>query len=468
MINEEIIAYIKARQEQNTDRNDIVNELKSAGWDEEEIVSAFQSIEVPSPISVSEAPPAPGADTSINKNVSTEGIAAFDDLGGLISGAFSAYFKRFGTYFGILIMPTLIMCGVFLGFAGVGMAAGSFVDPGFIFIILVLVVLLVAVIFLQILGQVALLVSVHHKTGISESYKRALPIMFSYVWVSFLVGIVVAGGMFLLIVPGIMFAVWFGLATFVLVVDGDKGVNALAKSREYVRGHGWQLFGYLLLFALIVFGIFVVVMIPLGILSVFLTITLDLGWVSDILQQLVSSALKPLGFVFGYSVFMSLRATKNTSGGVVMKEKANRNTIWLVVLGVLGMCVIGVGILASIVLASLNSARGKGYDANIKANLSGMQSQAELYYDDGGYSIDSRGYEGYCEDSQAQDFLMAVESSGGDVTCNDSKQAWAASAQLASDRSKYSCVDHMGASVEINRSLMQDEFVCPDVDIMLR
>ncbi len=40
-----------------------------------------------------------------------------------------------------------------------------------------------------------------------------------------------------------------------------------------------------------------------------------------------------------------------------------------------------IGILASVVLASLNSARTKGADAAIKANLSGIRASAELFYD---------------------------------------------------------------------------------------
>ena len=40
-----------------------------------------------------------------------------------------------------------------------------------------------------------------------------------------------------------------------------------------------------------------------------------------------------------------------------------------------------IGILSSVVLASLNSARGKAADAAIKADLSGIiKAQAELYY----------------------------------------------------------------------------------------
>src|SRR3954463_1680373 len=40
-----------------------------------------------------------------------------------------------------------------------------------------------------------------------------------------------------------------------------------------------------------------------------------------------------------------------------------------------------IGILASVVLASLNTARAKGADAAIKANLANMRAQAAIYYD---------------------------------------------------------------------------------------
>ncbi len=39
-----------------------------------------------------------------------------------------------------------------------------------------------------------------------------------------------------------------------------------------------------------------------------------------------------------------------------------------------------IGILSSVVLASLNTARTKGADASVKSNLHNMRAQAELYY----------------------------------------------------------------------------------------
>ena len=45
-----------------------------------------------------------------------------------------------------------------------------------------------------------------------------------------------------------------------------------------------------------------------------------------------------------------------------------------------------IGILASVVLASLNTARKRGNDAKVKAQLSGLRVAAELYFDsNGGY-----------------------------------------------------------------------------------
>lgn len=43
-----------------------------------------------------------------------------------------------------------------------------------------------------------------------------------------------------------------------------------------------------------------------------------------------------------------------------------------------------IGILSSVVLASLNTARSRGNDAKIKSQMSGLRAAAELYYDTAG------------------------------------------------------------------------------------
>jgi len=97
-----------------------------------------------------------------------------------------------------------------------------------------------------------------------------------------------------------------------------------------------------------------------------------------------------------------------------------------------------IGILASVVLASLNSARDKGEDAAVKSNLNNIRAQAELYYDAQG------DYDGVCADSNV---TAAVSASRG--TCDDDVDAWAAFAPLSSSTSTAWCVDSTGKALSV-------------------
>jgi prepilin-type N-terminal cleavage/methylation domain-containing protein len=71
-----------------------------------------------------------------------------------------------------------------------------------------------------------------------------------------------------------------------------------------------------------------------------------------------------------------------------------------------------IGILSSVVLASLNSARGKGSNAAIKANLSNMRAEGALFADN-----NSGNYTGFCSDSVVGNASTSVASAGGSMTC---------------------------------------------------
>ncbi len=101
-----------------------------------------------------------------------------------------------------------------------------------------------------------------------------------------------------------------------------------------------------------------------------------------------------------------------------------------------------IGILSSVVLASLNNARNKGSDANIKANLANSRAQAELYYDSSGNT-----YAGVCTAaSGVLNMKTGAAQQSAAVACNDSATAWAMSAQLKSNTAQYWCVDSTGTS----------------------
>ncbi len=122
-----------------------------------------------------------------------------------------------------------------------------------------------------------------------------------------------------------------------------------------------------------------------------------------------------------------------------------------------------IGILAAVVLASLNSARDKGEDAAIRSNLNNARAQAEMSYDD-----NNRSYDAVCTGTNTTapqgiaDLVAAATGAGGGAAaadCDDDASAWAAEKQLNSDL--YYCVDSTGASTEGAASKGAAAVACP-------
>jgi len=130
-----------------------------------------------------------------------------------------------------------------------------------------------------------------------------------------------------------------------------------------------------------------------------------------------------------------------------------------------------IGILSSVVLASLNVARGKGADAATKSNLSNARAQAEVYYDG-----NSQTYTNLCTAAGGiSTMLSAAQSSSGaasvvtvnttagtatTVICHADANGWAVAAPLRSETG-YWCVDSTGVSARKTNVLAASSMTCP-------
>jgi hypothetical protein len=70
-----------------------------------------------------------------------------------------------------------------------------------------------------------------------ESYSRAAPRLFRLLGAQILAGLCIFVGFLLLIVPGVIFSLWFLLVAPVVVLEGIGGSAALGRSRELMRGN---------------------------------------------------------------------------------------------------------------------------------------------------------------------------------------------------------------------------------------
>jgi len=119
-----------------------------------------------------------------------------------------------------------------------------------------------------------------------------------------------------------------------------------------------------------------------------------------------------------------------------------------------------IGILASVVLASLNNARDKGEDAQARQQLSSLRAEAEISYDDNG-----RSYANVCEDTQ----LLYQDLVGPGTTapeCQDGLEGYAVIARINDDATTgtatYFCVDSRGTATTTEADLIAGD-ATPDV-----
>jgi prepilin-type N-terminal cleavage/methylation domain-containing protein len=125
-----------------------------------------------------------------------------------------------------------------------------------------------------------------------------------------------------------------------------------------------------------------------------------------------------------------------------------------------------IGILSSVVLASLTSARIKGQDAAIKSQMSHMRSQAELYYSVNGSNYGAKLLTTNCSTATStnifgsalpgslKNLLAGVLSNTTSVntlcavgnTSETNGSSWGVAVTSASEPTKVTCIDSTGVS----------------------
>lgn len=111
----------------------------------------------------------------------------------------------------------------------------------------------------------------HTEFSLSELFRKLTFTRFAYFFLTFLLSniIILLGS--LLIIPGIIFFVWFSFAKYIAVEKQMRPMAALRASKDLTKGHRFQILEFVLLFAIInILGMFCLL------IGVFFTVPLTL------------------------------------------------------------------------------------------------------------------------------------------------------------------------------------------------
>jgi len=210
---------------------------------------------------------------------------------------------------GILYMaiPGIILFALHL--ALMALAMSSAVGVGIIVLRIVMIVLafiatlFLAYYFIRLVISFFLLIKYDYKGDELKIFKDSRHYFWSYFWLKLLVLILVTLWSLLLVIPGLIFMVFYAMAIYVFFWEGKKGMEAIKRSKRLVKNHWWAVTGRLLfmLAAIYLFELIIIVL-PLHWLGNLTVI----GIIWTMIATLIIYIVIPVILIFMYKLYRSL------------------------------------------------------------------------------------------------------------------------------------------------------------------
>ena len=166
------------------------------------------------------------------------------DVGGVVRRTFEIYADQ------ALVLVTAAAV-VFVISAVVGALLVS-ASPGLAIIALVVSLVASTLFTGMVVELVADIQDGRRDTSPSQLLQAAVPVLGQLILVGIVAGIGIVIGFILIIIPGLILLTIWSVAAPVVVLERPGGLRALGRSRELVRGEGWNVFAVILLMVILV------------------------------------------------------------------------------------------------------------------------------------------------------------------------------------------------------------------------
>jgi len=221
-------------------------------------------------------------------------------VGQILDGAFKLYqrnFVRFIAIVAVAYVPVGLVSSMGKSIAGIGGPQTSFMvnsssdsdsyssdgtvysrgsersDPGRVILgLLIFIIGMILAVFAYYLCAGALTKSISeaylgNNVTVGEAYEFVWPKLWSLIGATLLVGAVVMLGMFLFIVPGIIFSLWYALTAEVVVLENRRAIEGMTRSKSLTSGNLGKVFVVGLVAGLVTLVIVMVTSWPIGMIA---------------------------------------------------------------------------------------------------------------------------------------------------------------------------------------------------------
>jgi hypothetical protein len=118
--------------------------------------------------------------------------------------------------------------------------------------------------------------------SIRDTFASAWPHVPAVAIAGILAGLGIALGLLLLIVPGLVLMTWWVVIIPAIVLEDKSAAESFSRSRELVRGYGWNVFGVIVLTILLLIVASIVIALILSPLD---------DWLQELLSDVISGTL---------------------------------------------------------------------------------------------------------------------------------------------------------------------------------
>lgn len=159
-------------------------------------------------------------------------------------------------------------------------------------------------------------VAAHYEEKEAQTYKEAIESTKQFIIpvfiASVLAGLVILGGFILLIIPGIIFSVWFTFVIYAVLLDGQKSTAALRYSKKLVQGRWWGVLWRILVPTSIFLIISGGLEMPLDYLLKYSDSTI-INYIVILVSSIISIVLTPFIVSAQTILYLELKKTRATS-----------------------------------------------------------------------------------------------------------------------------------------------------------